>query len=85
MILCVNQCAKSYLRIVHAGFLGFIQRKIILRGIFFVILINLLYIVTTHPEKLPRVAIGLLLYLVALAGILAFGYFVSKKTAQSKI
>lgn len=52
--------------------------------IFFVILINLLYIVTTHPEKLPRVAIGLLLYLVALAGILAFGYFVSKKTAQSK-
>lgn len=53
-------------------------------GIFFVIFINLLYIVTTHPEKLPRVAIGLLLYLVALAGILAFGYFVSKKTAQSK-
>ena len=52
--------------------------------IFFVILINLLYIFTTHPEKLPRVAIGLLLYLVALAGILAFGYFVSKKTAQSK-
>ena len=54
-------------------------------GIFFVIFINLLNIVTTHPEKLPRVAIGLLLYLVALAGILAFGYFVSKKTAQSKI
>ena len=53
--------------------------------IFFGILINLLYIFTTHPEKLPRVAIGLLLYLVALAGILAFGYFVSKKTAQSKI
>ena len=53
-------------------------------GIFFVIFINLLNIVTTHPEKLPRVAIGLLLYLVALAGILAFGYFVSKKTAQSK-
>ena len=53
-------------------------------GIFFVIFINLLYIVTTHPEKLLRVAIGLLLYLVALAGILAFGYFVSKKTAQSK-
>ena len=52
--------------------------------IFFVILINLLYIVTTHPDKLPRVAIGLLLYLVALAGILAFGYLVSKKTAQSK-
>ena len=52
--------------------------------IFFVILINLLYIFTTHPEKLPRVAIGLLLYLVALAGILAFGYLVSKKTAQSK-
>ena len=52
--------------------------------IFFVILINLLYIFTTHPEKLPRVAIGLLLYLVALAGILAFGYFVSKKSAQSK-
>ena len=53
-------------------------------GIFFLIFINLLYIVTTHPEKLPRVAIGLLLYLVTLAGILAFGYFVSKKTAQSK-
>ncbi|MBR5352345.1 MAG: DUF3667 domain-containing protein [Bacteroidales bacterium] len=53
-------------------------------GIFFVIFINLLNIVTTHPEKLPRVAIGLLLYLVALAGILAFGYFVSKKNAQSK-
>ena len=39
MILCVNQCATSYLRIVHAGFLGFIQRKIILRGLFFVILL----------------------------------------------
>lgn len=52
--------------------------------IFFVIFINFLNIVTTHPEKLPRVAIGLLLYLVALAGILAFGYLVSKKTAQSK-
>ena len=53
-------------------------------GFFFLFFINLLNIVTTHPEKLPRVAIGLLLYLVALAGILAFGYFVSKKTAQSK-
>ena len=53
-------------------------------GIFFVFFINFLNIVTTHPEKLPRVAISLLLYLVALAGILAFGYFVSKKTAQSK-
>ena len=47
--------------------------------IFFGILINLLYIFTTHPDK------GLLSFLAALAGILAFGYFVSKKTAQSKI
>ena len=54
-------------------------------GFFFAFLINLVYIVTTHPEKLPQVATGLLSFLAALAGILAFGYFVSKKTAQSKI
>lgn len=54
-------------------------------GFFFGILINLLYIFTTHPDKLPQVATGLLSFLAALAGILAFGYFVSKKTAQSKI
>ena len=53
--------------------------------IFFGILINLLYIFTTHPDKLPQAATGLLSFLAALAGILAFGYFVSKKTAQSKI
>ena len=53
--------------------------------IFFGILINLLYILTTHPDKLPQAATGLLSFLAALAGILAFGYFVSKKTAQSKI
>ena len=53
-------------------------------GFFFVIFIGLLYIVTTHPENLLQVATSLLLYFAALAGILAFGYFVSKKTAQSK-
>jgi hypothetical protein len=53
-------------------------------GFFFAFLINLVYIVTTHPEKLPQVATGLLSFLAAFAGILAFGYFVSKKTAQSK-
>lgn len=53
-------------------------------GLFFFFFIALLYIVTTHPENLLQVATSLLLYFAALAGILAFGYFVSKKTAQSK-
>ncbi len=63
-------------------------------GIFIQLFMNILILVIVFLSDffilfsllipLPRVAIGLLLYLVTLAGILAFGYFISKKTAQSK-
>ena len=54
-------------------------------ALFFVIIVNLINTVTTNPEILPQMAIRLLPFLAALVGIIALGYFVSKKTAQSKI
>lgn len=53
-------------------------------ALFFVIIVNLINTVTTNPEILPQMAIRLLPFLAALVGIIALGYFVSKKTAQSK-
>ena len=53
-------------------------------ALFFVIIVNLINTVTTNPEILPQMAIRLLPFLAALVGIIALGYFVSKKTAQPK-